>query len=76
MVTTKDEFIAEGKNNQTVKLPFDIEMRCDDSMNTFKNDKILETQTPWGETVTRLSSSKLADGAAAAVLMNEEGLKR
>ena len=32
--------------------------------------------TPWGDTVTRASASKLADGAAACVLTNTTGLHK
>ena len=32
--------------------------------------------TPWGDTVTRASASKLADGAAACVMTNSTGLQK
>ena len=35
-----------------------------------------EEPTPWGQTITRASASKLADGAAACVLTNTTGLAK
>ena len=49
-------------------------IETDDDMNPFKISDIPQMPTPWGTTVTRASASKLADGAAACVLMNQEGL--
>ena len=49
-------------------------IETDDDMNPFKIEDIPAMPTPWGTTVTRASASKLADGAAACVLMNQEGL--
>ena len=49
-------------------------IETDDDMNPFKVEDIPSMPTPWGTTVTRASASKLADGAAACVLMNQEGL--
>ena len=39
-------------------------------------ENLLKLPTRWGDTITPGSSAKLADGAAACVLMNENGLKR
>ena len=39
-------------------------------------ENLLRLPTRWGDTVSPGSSAKLADGAAACVLMNENGLKR
>jgi acetyl-CoA acetyltransferase len=46
----------------------------DDNMAPYDVNKLSELPTPWGSTVSRASASKLADGAAACVLMNEHGL--
>ena len=53
-----------------------VSVDADDDMNPFEIDQIPWSQTPWGSTVTRASSSKLADGAAACVLMNNDGLEK
>ena len=39
-------------------------------------ENLLKLPTRWGDTVSPGSSAKLADGAAACVLMNEEGIKK
>ena len=51
---------------------------ADDNFATYGVDSksMAELPTPWGGTISRASSSKLADGAAACVLMNEAGLKK
>lgn len=51
-------------------------IETDDNMNPFKISDIDTMPTPWGSTVTRASASKLADGAAACVLMNQDGLDK
>ena len=56
-----------------LKLKFGI-VDKDDDMNPYDTNQIQNMPTPWGETVTRASASKLADGAAACVLMNNHGL--
>lgn len=48
----------------------------DDDMNPYDINQMHLMDTPWGQTVTRASASKLADGATAAVLMNNDGLMR
>ena len=52
----------------------DVNVDIDDDMNPYEIDQIPWSQTPWGSTVTRASSSKLADGASACILMNNDGL--
>ena len=39
-------------------------------------ENLLKLPTRWGDTVSPGSSAKLADGAAACVLMNENGLQK
>ena len=39
-------------------------------------ENLLKLPTRWGDTVSPGSSAKLADGAAACVLMNEDGIKK
>ena len=39
-------------------------------------ENLLKLPTRWGDTVSPGSSAKLADGAAACVLMNENGIKK
>eukprot|EP00093_Oithona_nana_P006047 06047.XXX_226633_225544_1 [CDS] Oithona nana genome sequencing. len=51
-------------------------IETDDNMNPFEISDIDTMPTPWGSTVTRASASKLADGAAACVLMNQDGLDK
>ena len=51
-------------------------IETDDNMNPFEISDIDTMPTPWGSTVTRASASKLADGAAACVLMNQDGLNK
>lgn len=48
----------------------------DENMATYSISDLPDLPTPWGSMVSRGSSSKLADGAAACVLMNETGLQR
>lgn len=54
--------------------PVDDICTDDPAMAPYKIEDIPSMPTPWGKTVTRGSASKLADGAAACVLMNETGL--
>ena len=54
--------------------PVDDVKEDDPAMVPYHVDDIPNMPTPWGNTVTRGSASKLADGAAACVLMNETGL--
>ena len=56
-----------------LKLKFGI-VDKDDEMNPYDIKQIQDMPTPWGRTVTRASASKLADRAAACLLMNNEGL--
>ena len=39
-------------------------------------ENLLKLPTRWGDTVSPGSSAKLADGAAACVLMNENGIQK
>ena len=48
----------------------------DEEATAHKLENLLKLPPRWGDTVTPGSSAKLADGAAACVLMNENGLKR
>jgi len=63
---------ADDDITSTGRAPSTID--SDDDMNPFEIDQPPWNQTPWGSTVTRAGSSKLADGASACVLMNNEGL--
>ena len=59
-----------------VKQGSEIVIDRDDEMNPYDVNQMHLMPTPWGQSVTRASASKLADGAAACVLMNNEGLMR
>ena len=48
----------------------------DEEATAHQLENLLSLPTRWGDTITPGSSAKLADGAAACVLMNEDGLKR
>ena len=51
-------------------------MISDEEATAHNLGNLLQLPTRWGDTITPGSSAKLADGAAACVLMNENGLKR
>ena len=51
-------------------------MGSDEEATAHNLENLLQLPTRWGDTITPGSSAKLADGAAACVLMNETGLKR
>jgi len=63
-------------SSNSTKRPKAIVIDSDDNMNPFDINQGPWAQTPWGSTVSRASSSKLADGAAACVLMNNDGLNK
>merc|ERR1712226_587633 len=56
-------------------IPMDV-LNHDEEATAHKLENLLKLPPRWGDTVTPGSSAKLADGAAACVLMNENGLKR
>lgn len=60
--------VKVGKTNQLVDR--------DEEPNRCNYETFRSTPTYWGETVGVGSCSKFADGAAAAVLVNEDGLKQ
>ena len=51
-------------------------MILDEEATAHNLENLLRLPPRWGDTVSPGSSAKLADGAAACVLMNENGLKR
>ena len=72
-----DEIYNGNLNNQieTIK-NFYIFFVLDEEATAHNLENLLKLPTRWGDTVSPGSSAKLADGAAACVLMNEKGIQK
>ena len=70
-------FILEFLKGQLETLKnFSYLFALDEEATAHDLENLLKLPTRWGDTVSPGSSAKLADGAAACVLMNENGIQK